>query len=369
MVSNPPPPEAIPWKVDSAQYAGGTLQIITGFTKPYGLAVGSDGVLYVPDLEEGRVVRFTPSLQFDGWLGSVRDQTNSASGWHRSGLPDRGTDIGRLYMPHSVDFDQDGNLVVADYMYTALYGRVHRYGADGTYLGLFFQTPADTTLNLQGISNVYVDRWFNWWVSDFDGNRIFKFRPNGDLVGWIGMKEDDSTTDGFATTGRAKQSTALGGFYKPHMVLVDSSGAIYVAETGNHRIQKFDSAGLSLGWIGARQDGSVVTGWTADGLSGPSSLPGGFVNPVSVRLTEGDSLLVADNGNHRIQKFTLDGQFVAWLGGKSGGGVTSGWEASGQAAAGTSTGAFDTPFDAQIFGGKLYVADGHNGRIQIFDLQ
>lgn len=369
MASDNPPPEAIPWATDSAQYPGGSLKIVSGFTKPYGLAVGSNGALFVPDLEEGRVVRFTPALQFNGWLGSVRGQANSASGWHRSGLPDRGDDFGRLFMPHSVDFDQSGNMVIADYMYTAVNGRIHRYDAGGIYLGLFFQSPGDSTLNLQGVSNVYVDRSFNWWVADFDGNRVFKFRSDGTMIGWIGMRENGSLTDGFASTGRAMQTTALGGFFKPHMVMVDTSGSIYVAETGNHRIQKFDSTGHPLGWIGARSDGTVVTGWTPDGLSGPSSLPGGFINPVSVRVAAGDSFLVADNGNHRIQKFTSDGQFVAWLGGKSTGGVTSGWEATGLAAAGTIPGAFDTPFDAQLFEGKLFVADGHNGRIQIFDLQ
>jgi hypothetical protein len=369
MTGNKTPVTDTTWHIDTVDYAGGSVQIISGFVKPYGFAVGSDGRLFVPDLEEGRVIRFTPALGFDGWLGSVQGVANSASGWHRAGVPSRGEGSGQLYMPHSVAFDQSGDLVIADYMPTSMPGRIHRYDAGGTYLGPFFQNPGDTSLSLQGISNVYVDAQFNWWVADFDGHRIFKFRPDRSLVGWIGMRDDSTATDGFATSGRAIQSTSLGGFFKPHMVLVDDTGNIYVAETGNHRIQKFDSSGRAVGWIGARDDGTIVDGWVSAGLSGPSSLPGGFLNPVSIRPLGDDTLLVADNGNHRIQKFTLDGHFVSWLGGKAGGGLTTGWETSGLAAAGTAAGAFDTPFDAQVYEGRLFVADGHNGRIQILDFE
>ncbi len=139
-------------------------------------------------------------------------------------------------------------------------------------------------------------------------------------------------------------------------------------ETGNNRIQKFSAGGVSLGWIGARADGSLTDGWATSGLSGPSSLPGGFISPVSVRLIDGDSLLVTDNANHRIQKFSSDGRFAGWLGGKATGGATAGWEVAGLSAEGSQPGVFSAPFDAVLHGGKLYVADGHNARVQIFEL-
>jgi hypothetical protein len=152
------------------------------------------------------------------------------------------------------------------------------------------------------------------------------------------------------------------------MVQVDDSGFVYVVETGNNRIQKFDSSGHVVGWIGARSDGTLTDGWTPDGTPQASADPGGSSSPVSIRLIPGSAFLVTDNGNNRIQKFSLDGRVVAWLGGKEGGGVTSGWEISGRSAIGTVPGAFDAPFDAQMRNGRLYVADGHNGRIQVFEI-
>jgi len=354
------------WYVDSAPYTGGTLVIIDGFVKPYGFTLDDTGKLYVPDLEEGRVVRFSPDLEFSGWLGA--QQGGSVDGWHLTGQPVKGTGDGQLHMPHSVAFDQGGNIVVADYMYGSLTGRVHRYAAGGTYLGLFFQIPADTSLTFDAVANARYDDLFNLWVADFDGNRIYKFAPSGTIVGWLGEHAGGGATDGFVTTGRAQQSSALGGLFKPHMVQVIDSGYFLVAETGNHRIQKFDPVGHFVGWLGARDNGALTDGWAATGLSGASAAPGGFINPVSVRLTPDNELLVADNGNNRIQKFDLDGRFVGWLGGLSGGGVTEGWQTTGQSAASNEPGAFEAPFDAQERDGKLYVADGHNGRIQIFEL-
>ena len=357
------------WQLDTASYTGGTLLIFRGFVKPYGFALAPQGNLYVTDLQEGRVIRFTHNFLFTGWLGSVQGVANSASGWHVSGLPERGTAFGQLYMPHSVTFNQSGDLFVGDYLYDAQHGRVHRYTSAGAYLGLFFDNPSDTTLQFEGIANACFDKQFNLWVSDFDGHRVFKFAPDGSLIGWLGEKLGGGLTNGFDTTGRAQQSSAPGGFFKPHMVQVDDSGFVYVVETGNNRIQKFDSGGHFVGWIGGRDDGTITDGWTSDGmLPHPNADPGGFSSPVSIRLIPGSAFLVADNGNNRVQKFSLDGRFVAWLGGKEGGGVTSGWETSGRSAIGTVPGAFDAPFDAQMRNGRIYVADGHNGRIQIFEI-
>ncbi|RKX24779.1 MAG: hypothetical protein DRP45_07490, partial [Candidatus Zixiibacteriota bacterium] len=75
------------WSLElSADYSGGSLQILTGFVGPYGVTVGSDGSVYVSDLKEGRVVRFTQDLEFNGWLGM---SNGDPSGWHPSGTPER----------------------------------------------------------------------------------------------------------------------------------------------------------------------------------------------------------------------------------------------------------------------------------------
>ena len=67
----------------------------------------------------------------------------------------------------------------------------------------------------------------------------------------------------------------------------DGSGNVYVADTGNHRIQKFDASG------------SFLTAWTIPGGRG-----GDFVHYLYSVATDGSgNVYVADTRNHRIQKF------------------------------------------------------------------
>ncbi len=77
-----------------------------------------------------------------------------------------------------------------------------------------------------------------------------------------------------------------GQFISPAGVAVDSSGNVYVADTGNHRIQKFTS------------DGHFVTKCGVEG-----SGDGQFRNPADVAVDSSGNVYVADTGNHRIQKF------------------------------------------------------------------
>lgn len=84
--------------------------------------------------------------------------------------------------------------------------------------------------------------------------------------------------------------TGSGQTQYPNGVAVDSAGYIYVADTLNNRIQKFNSAG------------AYVTQWgslgSADGL---------FSNPTKLAFDSSDNLFVLDNGNFRVQKFAPPG--------------------------------------------------------------
>ena len=48
----------------------------------------------------------------------------------------------------------------------------------------------------------------------------------------------------------------------PHALRFGPDNKIYVVDTNNHRIVKFDKKGKFLGWIGKKKDGSINANWS-----------------------------------------------------------------------------------------------------------
>lgn len=76
---------------------------------------------------------------------------------------------------------------------------------------------------------------------------------------------------------------------------------LFVADSGNHRLQLFDLATLQL-----------VEVWGQESVSGavPGTQPGHFDSPVALAGDEDGNVYVVDYGNRRVQKFDAAGQVV-----------------------------------------------------------
>jgi len=84
-----------------------------------------------------------------------------------------------------------------------------------------------------------------------------------------------------------------GQFDRPIGIVIDESQTVYVTDSGNNRIQKFDSTGVFLGE------------WGTFGSS-----PGQLWNPTGIDIGPDGLAYVSDNANQRISVFTRDGSFV-----------------------------------------------------------
>jgi len=82
-----------------------------------------------------------------------------------------------------------------------------------------------------------------------------------------------------------KSGDSLGQFSRPQAISIDLSGNIYVADTGNHRIQRFDEKGNFVAYLGGIGIGSEQ-----------------FDTPTDVCATDGLNVFVVDHNNHRIHR-------------------------------------------------------------------
>src|SRR5262249_15186085 len=90
-------------------------------------------------------------------------------------------------------------------------------------------------------------------------------------------------------------------FLYPEGVAVDAMGNLYIADTGNHRIRKVTPDGVIKTVVGR---GSFEPGFSGDGGAATSASLRG---PASVAVDAAGDLYIADRGNNRIRKVTLDG--------------------------------------------------------------
>ncbi|MCV6608504.1 MAG: NHL repeat-containing protein [Campylobacterales bacterium] len=289
---------------------------LTGFKSPFGITIDNEENLYISDFGAHKV------LVYDKDHNLVKEINP-------------GKNI--LHSPHSVAFDSDGNLYITDYTNK----KIQKFSKEGEFL--------QTIINdkyIKGPATSYFDIEGNLLVSDYSSNSVMKFTSEGTFLGWIGAKKDGSITDGWETYYEERSvSTINGGFDRLHYALNDSSGNIYVADTWNHRIQKFSKTGKFIGWIGEKEEGSIADGWTMDGSSKASNNSGGFNAPVALYITDEDEIYVFDYKGGRVQRFSKEGKFIEL--------VIDG---------------FHQGYDIKVNNNKLYVVDTHFRRIQVIDL-
>lgn len=352
------------WSVRTHPWGNQEVTIVRPFVRPISVAVGGDGYVYVADFDAHRVIRFDGQWRFRGWLGRPRsEQYRAASmGWRMEpGGAERGDAQGEFQRPHAIAFDSDGNLLVTELDNR----RVQRFKPDGQPGGMIAVAPLpDGAPPLTGPVTCTPGPDGVLYVTDFRGHSIHRFDRNGRFTGWIGTT-DTRATQGFALTGQPAPSSIAGGFNKPHVVRIAPDGQLLVADTWNHRIVRFTPEGRFDGWLGAGAD-RPGRSWRSKGESVASAELGGFHAPTDLCLLDDGGMIVAEYGNHRLQRFSAAGEPKGWLGGGGNDGVTGGWRNDGVAAPARAPGAFHHPYAITVSGQCLYVADTENGRIQVF---
>lgn len=166
----------------------------------------------------------------------------------------------------------------------------------------------------------------------------------------------------FDRDGRFIESWGAGSFTHPHGCCMDHEGALYCADDANHTVGKYDRHGQELMLLGNR-DRPSDTGFTSvsetgeelemmEALTSIKRVGPPFNAPTCVAVAQNGDIFAGDGyGNARIHRFSKEGELIL------------SWGEPGR-----DTGQFIVPHGIAIDKeGRVFVADRHNNRIQVFD--
>lgn len=136
-------------------------------------------------------------------------------------------------------------------------------------------------------SGLALDTSGNLFVADTGNNRIRKVTPEGQVT----------TIAGDGTAGYRDGPTAQAQFNGPIGVAVDKAGNVYVTDTYNDRIRRISTDGQV----------STVAGAGLPGYTDGDQNTALFDTPCGIAVTTDGTLIVADTANRRLRKITPQG--------------------------------------------------------------
>src|SRR6185312_3924852 len=190
-----------------------------------------------------------------------------------------GSGNGQFSAPLGIAMDSSNNIYVVD----SGNNRVEKFNSAGVYQSQFgssgsgngqFSAPRGITIDSSG--NIY--------VVDTNNNRVEEFNSAGVYQSQFGSS-----------------GSGNGQFNNPHGITIDSSGNIYVSDSNNNRVQKFNSAGVYQSQFGSSGSGNGQ-------FSGPGS------PQLGITLDSSGNIYVVDTGNNRVEKFSHFASYISQFG-------------------------------------------------------
>jgi sugar lactone lactonase YvrE len=148
---------------------------------------------------------------------------------------------------------------------------------------------------LSNPADIFVDGGGRLWVADTGNNRVLRFDLASLLTNDAPASRVFGQPDFVTVTPNVTQAKMSG----PSGVFVDAVSALWVADTANNRVLRFDN--IVLASNGANASGVLGQLTFITAATGTTAL--GMNSPTSVTVNSAGALWVADNANNRVLRF------------------------------------------------------------------
>ncbi|WP_353061998.1 Ig-like domain repeat protein [Tunturibacter psychrotolerans] len=254
-----------------------------------------------------------------------------------------------LILPSAIVFDATGNLYFAETGNHVIrkvdtVGNITTIAGTGTQ-GFSGDLGLATSATLDSPQGLALDTARNLYIADTHNQRIRKLNLTTGVITTIA-----GSTSGFSGDGASALSAQLS---LPTALALDSSGNLYIADTGNHRIRK-----LNLATAITTIAGNGTQGYSGD-LGAATSAA--IDSPTGIALDASSNLYLADTHNHRVREINANTGVITTIAGTGSPGF------SGDTTAATAANLALPHGLTSDSAGNLYLADTANHRIRRID--
>ncbi len=266
-------------------YSGdGGLAVSAQLGGPLDVAVDGFGNLYIADTFNNRVRKVAAAT---GIITTAAG--NGTAGYSGDGGLAISAEVND---PYGVAVDGNGNVYIADTFNSRIRkvaagtGVITTVAGNGT-LGYSGDSGPATSAELGFPQDLAVDTHGNMYIADSGNNRIRMVSAGSGIIITVAGAGSSYSGDGQPATSAQISSDSFG-------VAVDRLGNLYIADTGNSRVRKVAAAtGIITTYAG-----TGVAGYSGDNIPAASAE---INQPWGLAVDTSGNLYIADSGNNRIR--------------------------------------------------------------------
>jgi len=269
----------------------GGLAGLAQLGNPFGMAFDGAGNEYILDNQDNVVRKITAAT---GIISTVAGIARQPGGFFGDGGP---AVSANLNSPRGIAVDAAGNIAIADtgnqrvrWVNTA--GTISTIAGNGTAGNTGNGTPA-TTFELNLPRGVAIDGSGNVFIADTANNRVQKISSTT-MTTYAGAAGGAPGSSGDA--GPAASALLNG----PRALAFDGSGNLFISDSNNNKVRRVTPGGALI----STYAGNGTAGLSGDlGLSPAAELN----HPWGIAIDGSGRLFIADTGNARVQRLAPDG--------------------------------------------------------------